>query len=166
MQGYWGKLFGIYISILALLFLLIFIFTDLLLFKTLDKTTYILCSIWLFSLGQFSMMMSKERVEDERVKKIRAKSMQMFIMALLTPMMTMGFFATIDSDFGGGLGNNLAFISLSLFLYNIYFNYSLKFDPQWNYNEGGSVDNFKTDKRSLVFLTILFLAVIIIYSIL
>ncbi|MDC1068572.1 hypothetical protein OAQ99_05365 [Candidatus Kapabacteria bacterium] len=165
MQGYWGKQFGLFLPAIATLFILVFSLTDYKVFKTIDNWQHIMLSLSLLSIGLFNMMMSKEKLEDERVKKIRAKSMQMFISAILIPNISFSFIMAFDEDFGG-VGLFHGTIPFALLLYNIYFNYSLRFDPQWNYNEGGATDNFKSDKSSIIILTILFFAAIIIYSIL
>jgi uncharacterized membrane protein len=160
LQGYWGKIFGFVLSIIALIVAVLNHFYDFHIIHNADKNDHTIWFLWFFGFGLYMMMMSKEKKEDERIKKIRAKSMQIFIAATLTPVLTIGMFAPIDRTFQMFNTSTVQIILiLGLIIYNIYFNYSVRFDPKWNYNDGGAVDNLKSSPK--IFWLILATAILL-----
>ncbi|MDC1068571.1 hypothetical protein OAQ99_05360 [Candidatus Kapabacteria bacterium] len=160
MQGYWGKKFGFVIAMISTIYIIAFGFFDLTIFKSSNSQDHAVGTLWLLCFGLFSMMMSKEKVEDERVMLIRAKTMQMFISFLFVPIITIGFFSSFIEGFSHSDFTTLTLILTAFILYNIYFNYSLKVDPNWNYSNGGVIDNIKSTKFIIFLIAVLLLPLI------
>ncbi len=108
---------------------------------------YYLC-IWTVVLGLYMMAFSKEKFEDERVKKIRAGAVQIVILMMSAVLLSLSLVGILHDDLQFDGSSLLFLIGFYMLAYNIIFNIGLRFDNLWNYNtEDVTIkDNFKKNK--------------------
>lgn len=166
LQGYWGKKFGLFVFLVFLIPYICFHISDeITLFQTLNNEQHIQLFYWVCLFGLFMMMNSKEKVEDERVKIIRAKSIHIAYMITLVPSFGIALISTVFEQDYSLLGQAAEmYITMGLIVYQLYFHYSLLRDPAWNYNDGGPLDNFRFSRKSFLPLVILSI-LLVLYSI-
>jgi hypothetical protein len=167
LQGYWGKVFGFWFAVLFLIAFIVFLSIDIHAFGLHDEEGVFLALMLAMCFGMFMMVFSREKEEDERVKIIRAKSMQIGYMIMASTSISMSFISIIDEDFIGlNVGGVIGILFISLLFYNLYFNYSLKKDPDFNYSDATALDNMRTKpgKVRIMILIALALGIILLIS--
>lgn len=147
LQGYWGKVLGIFSSILFLILFFIFFNYEIVLFsKYSNQLHYEFCYL-MFMFGLFMIAFSKEKIEDERIKFIRGKSYQIGFMLLISASLANTFTEVtyLDSKPDGFISRFANYINITgSLLFSIgYFYYSKWRDSDSTYSDGGPVDNLK-----------------------
>lgn len=138
MYDYRGKIAGVIITAIGAVLLTIQRLTH---FIVLHKFTaqqhyYLILFIVLF--GLYMMANSREKMDDERVKLIRAKAFQTSYNLTITLLLALGITMTISTD-PNLEGKDLMFIgSFALVLYLGLFHAGLYFDNTWEYEEDKS----------------------------
>lgn len=148
LQGYWGKLVGIYLSAIALILFFIFSFSNFILFTKYSQELHTEFSFLLLMYGLFMITFSKEKIDDERIKLIRGKSYQIGFMILIGSSLanTTVEVLTIDSETPANFISRYSYyvnITISLIFSIIYFHFSKWRDSDSTYSDGGPIDNIK-----------------------
>jgi len=133
------------------------------------------CLLVMFT-GLFSLAFCKEKVEDERVKLIRSKAMMQgffFTCAVLLgfslnvslfPVIAPGIFdgTALNKDDLSYMGMLLmAFPAFAIVSYLVLFNYGLRNDENWDYNDTVTPrENFRKNKKYILLRTLISLAIL------
>ena len=139
--------------------------------------------LWVGFIGLMNLALCKEKEEDERVKQIRSKAMmQGFIftcIVILSFSVNISLFPFIAPEAFVGItfGKEdyaymgmlfMAFPAFSIVSYLLLFNYGLRTDDKWDYNDTMTPkQHFAANKKYLIFrllLSLAFLAAIIIWG--
>ncbi|MBI9034804.1 MAG: hypothetical protein JEZ03_10080 [Bacteroidales bacterium] len=148
LHSYKMKYAGISISALSLLLLLInTLFNNLSIFNTLSITEHQELFFWTFVFGLFTIVFSKEKIDDDRVRKIRSRALQVsygFLTAILLVICLNSFymeaFEAIKKIY------ILSLVATSLIIYLIIFNLGLFFDSSIIYSENSAGENIRKNK--------------------
>jgi nitrate reductase gamma subunit len=156
MSSYQGKIAGLIITPIALILLLVVKLHGPFLF--LSKPAPAQQFNLLFAvvvLGMHMIAFSKEKNDDERVRAIRAKSLQMAFMVLMTSLIAIGLTSAMSTEEVTGDSNLLCpMAAFGLGVYLVVFHIGLYFDPAWAYNDDTVVTNIKKNKTFFVFYAI------------
>ena len=127
-----------------------------------DQQADILFVLTLF--GMYIIACSKEKYDDERVRAVRAKALQVAFMLLVGTMLSISMtFATAKHPVSSDDGPTLSFMAaFGLGFYLVVFHYGLYFDPAWNYNDDTVIPNIKKNKKFFIIYT---LAAILLFAI-
>jgi hypothetical protein len=164
LNGHWGKKLGIYVVMLAVLTTAFFLIFQLENDWGYQREGIIRTGLYAVCLGMYFMAFSKEKVEDERVAIIRARSMQATLGLIITPMITIGLIGSImsfDSMQDEPLLDWGPVLLMGLLFYNLYFNYNIRNDDEFNFGEQGTiVENLNTNvgKATTIILIIILLS--------
>lgn len=162
LQGYWGKFAGLAISTLALILIGIYKLTGPeFLNAVLPAGKQLGTLLWLFAMGLYFISFSKEKVDDERVQKIRYTALRgtgLIVFGMLfisfSPMALnakgISEVAITDPIF-------LIFTALVLPLlaYQVIFNIGLHLNPAWAFNDLGVEENIKKNRKFFLIYIIL-----------
>ncbi len=85
--------------------------------------------------GMMLLAMTKEKIEDERVKAIRAQAMQFTVLMFVITNLTTAFMNLLNTTDGTTIGNRWIIINLlmNMTIYHIFFRIGLYRDKYWNY---------------------------------
>lgn len=155
MQGYWGKVFGVISSMLLMFLLLITSYFEIQFLKDVDLERQSNIIFWLIIFGLYMIVMSKEKIEDDRVKAIRYKSLQFGYGMLLAPSLAINLGGFLMGTSSITTQSMSFYIPISLVLYLVHFHYGLYFDPSSNYNDNGPLDNVVKNKKFFLIYTLL-----------
>ncbi|MBN9482671.1 MAG: hypothetical protein BGO70_07340 [Bacteroidetes bacterium 43-93] len=129
-----------------------------------NADTHLAACIWIIVFGMYMTAFSREKFEDERVKKIRARALQTTMM-LLTGT-TLAFSLTVITQNLGDLDVMILLMMPAIYLaiYLAMFHIGLYFDEMWDYDEKpvGIIENFKKNKKSIIIFQLLSLAIVFI----
>ncbi|MCD6010174.1 MAG: hypothetical protein K0Q79_36 [Flavipsychrobacter sp.] len=156
MSSYQTKIAGLIITLVALILLLVVKLHGP--FMSLSKPAPDRQFNLLFAATVFGMYMtafSKEKNDDERVRAIRAKSLQIAFMILMTTIIAIALNSmTSKEEFQGDSTALCAISAFGLGIYLIMFHIGLYFDPTWNYNDDTVFANIRKNKTFFVIYTI------------
>lgn len=129
--------------------------------KKLDVTQHSYLCMWVAVAGLYLMAFSREKYEDERVKKIRSGSVQIVIMLMMGMLLAISLTGIISKDLDFPPEVLMIIAAFYLIFYLIVFHIGLYYDKMWNYDadEVGIKENIK--KNSWVNILFAILAVII-----
>jgi hypothetical protein len=175
LSGYWGKFLGFAISALALVLL---VFQELagpaFLASWFAPGKQVAALLWFFAIGLLFLTFSKEKIDDERVQKIRYTALRaLAYFCLLSPAM---FFAPfLNPEDGPGAATNetvpwiMLLLVLPLLVYQVIFNIGLFFNPSWIYNDLGAEENIRKNPRFfliyILLVTVLFIGFFVLKAI-
>ena len=174
MQGYYGKIIGIVISTISILLLVLTnVFENFKLFNLLTNSELFQFSFWFVLFGFYLIAFSKEKVDSERVRKIRSKSLQIafgLLISLILSTSLLGILANtsvvLDREpFLINLGIELPFYAaFGLLVYLISFHIGLYFDPNWIYEKQSDtvVSNLKNNKMFFIVYTLIMASLVFI----
>lgn len=85
--------------------------------------------------GMMLLAMTKEKIEDERVKAIRAQAMQFTVLMFVITQLTTAFMNLLNPADGATIGSKWIILNLlvNLTVYHIFFRIGLYRDKYWNY---------------------------------
>lgn len=85
--------------------------------------------------GMMLLAMTKEKIEDERVKAIRAQAMQFTVLMFVITNLTTAFMNLLNPADRAAIGNRWIILNLmmNLTVYHIFFRIGLYRDKYWNY---------------------------------
>jgi hypothetical protein len=161
LQNHRNKLIGIIITTLSIVFVVfakmgIVINVNLTIqqiFQILNLTTII---------GLFLIVFSKEKIDDERVKKIRLKSLQFGFGMILSLIISLIFVSIIHPAFSFDGTHDLSLISLiCLIAYLIFFNAGIYFDLKEIYIDDTVLTNINKNRVFFIFYTLGLLLIVI-----
>jgi len=162
MYDYRGKIAGVMITAVSAILLTIQRFTH---FVVLQKYTalqhyYFILFFVLF--GLYMMANSREKMDDERVKLIRAKAFQTAFNLTVTILLAVGVSSVISSAANID-GKDLMFIgSFALVIYLGLFHAGLYFDNTWEYEEDKSwIEAVRKNWIYKIAVTVIFVVVIV-----
>lgn len=119
-------------------------------------------SIWVVVVGMYLTAFSKEKFEDERVRMIRARSLQMVMMLMSATFIAFSLTA-ITQDIGDmDVLTILLFPAMYLALYLAIFHVGIYFDNLWDYDEKQTSlwENYKKNKKPILIFKLLAFAII------
>lgn len=101
------------------------------------------------------MAFSKEKIEDERVQKIRSSALRVSLGTLLGGMIAF-LFTTFISNSELSITNDslIVFILFALGVYHLFFHISLYFDPKWAYGDNSAMENIRKNKAFFIVYTL------------
>ncbi len=172
LSGYWGKFVGFGISSIALILLIINegFGTEFLASAKLANTP-ITTFLWLFCIGLVFITFSKERIDDERVQKIRytaLRALALFhsfgLILIFAPFRanTQEVQTASDNDFS----LMLLLMGFPLIGYQIIFNLGLYLNPAWAYNDLGAEENIRKNPKFFLIYTVLVSIVFVLFILL
>ena len=157
MYNHKGKTYGMIVAGLGIIALLVQRLTQFTVIAQLNSGQHYNVLLWITLAGLFTMAYSHEKVEDERVKQIRAKALAIAFMMETGTIMAFGFAmsiaaqkAALDKEVldvaayveGGRLIMFFPAVAISLHL--IIFHIGLYFDQHWDYSDHITVwDNLR-----------------------
>ncbi len=155
MYDYRGKIAGGVIAVAAAIATLVQKLTHITVFKKLDQEQHYFLGILFVVVGLYTMAFSREKNDDERVKQVRARSLQIAFMFYSGIMIALAFNGIIFRDLVFD-GSSLLFVSaFGIAFYLIIFHIGIYFDSVWDYGEEpGILNNIKKNKW-YVLLTII-----------
>jgi len=158
MSSYQGKLAGLAIIALALIMLLVVKFFGPLSFiPKLDRDRQLILFFVFTVLGMYQVVFSKEKNEDERVQRIRAKCFQSAFMIFAGTLIAILLTSVTSHEAMTFSAVQLCtFVAFGLSLYLLLFHIGLYFDPAWNYNDDTVLVNIRKNKT---FFIIYFIAI-------
>ena len=151
LQSYRTKLAGITITVISLILIGIEKMSGIIAGDKLKTQKFIQIATLLIIIGLFLVIFSKEKIDDDRVKKVRLKSLQLGFATTLAIIISLIFVSIVHPAFSFGVIHDLSMISLiSLIVYLLFFNIGLYFDLNELYNDDTSLAN--VNKNRLFFL--------------
>jgi hypothetical protein len=148
MYNYKGKIWGMAIAGICLVALLIQKFSHFTIIEKLNSDQHYNVLVWLTLFGLFIMAYSHEKVEDERVKQIRAKALAIAFMIETASFMAFGFALSLTAQKAGldkevmdaaayvEWGRLLMFFpAVAIAMHLIIFHIGLYFDQHWDYSD-------------------------------
>ncbi|MBL7682793.1 MAG: hypothetical protein JNK00_05495 [Flavipsychrobacter sp.] len=127
-----------------------------------DADKHLSLSLWIIVVGMYLTAFSQEKFEDERVKMIRAKSLQMVMMLMSATFIAFSL-TSITQDMGDfDAMTILLFPSIYLAMYLAVFHIGLYFDNLWDYEDKrmGIWDNIKKNKKPIIIFQLISYAII------
>lgn len=150
--------------------------TNAIIFPALSAGFHLQLCLWLGFFGLMNLALCKEKEEDERVKQIRAKAMmQGFIFTCITILsfsinISLFPFIAPDAFIGITFGKEdyaymgiffMVVPSFSIVSYLLLFNYGLRNDDKWDYNDTMTPkERFARNKKYVILRTIISLAIL------
>lgn len=123
--------------------------------KLTDEKSFFLC-LFVVVTGLYLMAFSREKFEDERVKRIRAGAVQLIFMLMTATLLAFSLTGIIHEEVV--MPGNLLLCALGFYflLYNIIFFIGLRYDKLWEYNadEIGILENLKKNKKIIIIVQI------------
>jgi hypothetical protein len=150
MYGYKGKVAGMIIAGIGLILLIVQKLTHFIVFAKLNSDQHFNALLWFTMLGLFTIMFSKEKIEDERVQYLRTKSLMyafcLMIAATMAFALTVTLMPTQDPEMAKGVtlsaddiiqaGRMMMFYpAVALVIYLVMFHIGLYFDDAWDYED-------------------------------
>lgn len=114
--------------------------------------------------GLFIMCFSKEKVDDERVKQIRAKALQIAFGMMCIVLISFQFAILVINGTADSTEVLPVITAVGLLSYLFFFHVGLYFDADWVYNDDTVSANFRKNKRFFIFYTIFMLISIVLIS--
>lgn len=127
-----------------------------------DADKHLGLCIWVIVLGMYLTAFSKEKFEDERVRMIRARSLQMVMMLMSATFIAFSLTA-ITQDIGDlDVLTLLIFPAVYLAMYLGIFHVGLYFDNLWDYEEKqtGIWENIKKNKKPILIFQVITMTII------
>jgi hypothetical protein len=127
-----------------------------------DADKHLGLCLWVIVVGMYLTAFSREKFEDERVKMIRARTLQMVMMLMSGTVLAFSFTA-ITQDIGDlDVLTLLLFPAVYLAMYLAIFHIGLYFDNLWDYEEKqtGILDNMKRNKKPIIIFQLIAFAVL------
>jgi small-conductance mechanosensitive channel len=152
LASYKNKYFGIAISIIGILFSIISSLGVKIAFieelsNGNSNSFYLLILIF----GLYIMAFSKEKLEDERVKKIRSKALTVAMGVQLATLFAFVFTSiTVDPEIVLDVSATITLLLITLIVYHLIFHISLFFDPSWVYTDESAIENIKKHKKFFI----------------
>lgn len=114
--------------------------------------------------GLFIMCFSKEKVDDERVKQIRAKALQIafgMVICVCLAIQLPAIFKDLPME-----GNEVLLIisAFGLVIYHIFFHIGLYFDSNWTYNDDTVSANIRKNKIFFIFYALLVIGMLLLIA--
>lgn len=148
MYNYQGKIKGMAIGGAGLIALVVQKFTHFTVTEKLSSDQHYNILLWITLAGLFTMAYSHEKVEDERVKQIRAKALAIAFMMETAAAMAFGFAMSIGAE-KAGLDKEVMdaaayiewgrlfmfFPAVAIAMHLIIFHIGLYFDQHWDYSD-------------------------------
>lgn len=151
-----AKIFGIILTILAVILLALEKMTHLVFYKNFTPQQYDKMLSLLVVVGLFLTSFSKEEVDDDRVRHVRAKALQVGFVLILSVIIALNF-ATIIAP-RVPLDYNLSLIALiGISGYLITFNIGLRLDPTWMYADEPLATNVRNNKAFFLVYLLVFI---------
>lgn len=98
-------------------------------------------------IGLFIIAFSQEKVDDDRVKIIRGKALQVGFGILLAILFGLVLISIFNTSFSLNEANDLSLIAIIvLIIYLLLFNIGLYYDSKWIYNNETVVSNIYKNK--------------------
>ena len=159
MYDYRGKIAGIILSAAGIIAMTAEKIGKFSIFPKLSIDQHYLLFFWSALFGLLLMTFSKEKLEDDRTRFVRAKAMQTAFYLLTGIMLSFTLIATLaQKDFQLDVTEFYMLLTLALLMYQFLFNIGLHFDFLWEYEDKGLVDNLKNIGRNkwgiLVYLSL------------
>lgn len=154
MHNYKWKVSGLVVAGLGLVLWLAHYFTDFVLVEKYNTDQHSFMFWWITLAGLYLTAFSKEKYDDERVKAIRAKSMQAGFTLAMAVLLSVSLteFLAVDMSFEA---NAIIIIpTFCLVFYLLLFHVGLYFDNLWDYSDddAGIFKNAKGDKKQLNYI--------------
>jgi len=168
MQSYKGKTVGVAISVLSMILMILASKLDnFILIKSFDNSQHFQLFFGLTVLGLYLIAYSKEKIDDERVQKIRSKSLQISFGILISILLVINFVGIISPSFSINAGTHLFLIAaIGLLIYLFFFYVALYFDPTWTYNDDTVLANVKKNKLFFLLYTLVIIVLVVLQFIL
>jgi hypothetical protein len=147
MYGYQGKIFGMILAGVGLLTLVVQKLTGFTVMAKYDSAQHFNILLVITIMGMFTMMFSKEKMEDERVQAVRTKSLLYAFMLTagvpiayamtlsLQPESMIDAQVTTTADVLEEARLLMFYPALGMVLYLIMFHVGLYFDSVWDYED-------------------------------
>jgi len=133
------------------------------LFHQLSADQNYLVFLWGTLFGFYIMAFSKEKNDDERVKKVRANAMQFAFCLLVGILLSFSLIYTLKLN-NLNLSTEVLYMfpTMALLMYLLVFNVGLHFDFLWEYEDKGLVENLKNvDKNKWGILAYVLICVVL-----
>ena len=168
MYNYKGKVKGMIMAGVGLTALLVQKFTHFTVTGKLNSGQHYNILLWVTLAGLFTMAYSHEKVEDERVKQIRARALAIAFMVETAAIMAFGFALSIAAQ-KAGMDNEVMdaaayiewgrllmfFPAVAIAMHLIIFHVGLYFDQHWDYSDHITVwDNLKKNPLHILVIAI------------
>jgi hypothetical protein len=150
MYDYRGKIAGMIIAAVGIILLIVQKITGFTVLEKFNADQHFNMILWFTLLGLFTMMFSKEKMEDERVQFIRMKSLLYAFVLMIAATLAFGLTVSImpfeDMDLKDGTtltpddiimgGRMLMFYpAVAMVIYLVMFHVGLYFDNTWDYED-------------------------------
>ena len=174
MYSYKGKVAGMIVAAIGIIALLVQKFTRFTVVSQWNSDQHYVVLLWITFGGLFTMMFSHEKVEDERVKQVRAKALAIAFMTETAALMAFGLTMAISAQKAGAdkevmdaaalieWGKLLLFFpAVAIVMHLIIFHIGLYYDKVWNYSEETSViQNLKKNPLHILVIIIAAIALV------
>jgi hypothetical protein len=143
MYDYKWKKAGIIISAIGLLGMIIERVKGLIIFDKYTAAQHYGIFEWVMLLGLATIIYCWEKVEDDRVKAVRAKSFQFSFLLLICVMMAMALTSNNNPNNPLVPADLFFLATMGLLFYLFFFNIGLYFDFLWDYDDRGVWENLR-----------------------
>ncbi len=149
LNNYKMKYAGISISVISLILLVINSFVHNLNFHSnISEVQHQNILFWGFVMGLYLLTFSKEKIDDDRVKRIRSKALQISFGLLSSVLLAITFIGSYDNTFQSfETIQILSIVAGSLLIYQIIFNLGIYHDSSFIYSDNTVRENKRRNKR-------------------
>jgi hypothetical protein len=162
-----SKIISFYFTLAFILITALILIFDFGILSFYEPSQILIIGLSLSSMGLVSISMSKEKVEDERVKIIRAKALQIAYVFIMIPILGTSLSSALYKVENVTIDGIIGIVFIGLLIQNIYFHYNIKNDSEFNYDdEEGSFKQNMNSKTGKIFngaLLTLFVISVIVY---
>jgi hypothetical protein len=176
MWGYKGKIGGIVLAGIGLLSLIVQKLTHFTIIEKWNSAQHFNLLLWVTLLGLYTIIFSKEKIEDERVQHIRVKSLMYAFTLTIGLTLVFAFNVTLMPTQDPGMVNGTALTAddiieigrmmmflpaVAMAIYLVMFHVGLYFDDAWDYEDKPwSIRQLGKDKRYRLAILVVFMAII------
>lgn len=160
MNDYRTKVAGMITAAAGVVLTIVQKLTDFTVLKNTDVEQHRYLCIWIALAGLYMMAFSREKFEDERVKKIRAGSVQVVIMLMMGMLLAVSLTAVMAKDFDFPAIMLMLIVGFYLIFYLIIFHIGLYYDKMWMYD--ADEVSIKENVKKNIWVNILFAIVAVI----
>jgi cation transport ATPase len=171
MYDYKWKKAGIIISAIGLLGMVAERLKGIIIFHKFTAPQHYAIFEWVMLLGLATIIWCREKIEDDRVKAVRAKSFQFVFLLVTGTMMAVALTSSLHPNDPLPPDVLFFFSAIGIIFYLFFFNIGVYFDFLWDYEDRGVWENLRNiDKNKwglLVYLTggvIILLALTLLYN--
>jgi cation transport ATPase len=165
MYDYKWKKAGVFISAIGLLGMIVERLKGLIIFNKYTVAQHYGIFEWVMLLGLATIIWCREKVEDDRVKAVRAKSFQFAFLLVIGVMMAVALTHNMHPEDPLASADLFFLAALGVVFYLFFFNIGVYFDALWDYEDRGVWENLRNiDKNKWGMLVYLIGSVVIILA--